>query len=115
MRRLRSQNGFSGGCRPRTVAGCVSRDHSADREAMERAWTLSELDKVLKSTCTVTAELVLCVKEWAKQEHLMDMITFFGAPFEADAQMVHLEQVGLVDYIISEDSDLFFLGADFHF
>ena len=97
------------------IAGYASRDHDADRESVEGARTRAELEKVLKSTCTVTAQLVLCVKGWAKQEHLVDRITFFGAPFEADAQMVALEQMGFVDYIISEDSDLFFYGAKTQF
>ena len=36
-------------------------------------------------------------------------------PLYSCAQMVYLEQMGLVDYIISEDSDLFFYGANTQF
>ncbi|XBW37829.1 hypothetical protein QEN19_003404 [Hanseniaspora menglaensis] len=39
-------------------------------------------------------------------------IPYIVAPFEADSQMVYLEKIGLVDGIISEDSDLLIFGCE---
>jgi exonuclease-1 len=33
------------------------------------------------------------------------------APYEADAQLAYLSRAGLVDFVISEDSDLLVFGA----
>ncbi|KAJ5885249.1 hypothetical protein N7495_009759 [Penicillium taxi] len=38
-------------------------------------------------------------------------VQYVVAPYEADPQMVYLEQLGIVDGIISEDSDLLVFGA----
>ena len=38
-------------------------------------------------------------------------VQYIVAPYEADAQLVHLERIGLVDGIITEDSDLLVFGA----
>lgn len=38
-------------------------------------------------------------------------VSYVVAPYEADSQMVYLEQVGLVDGILSEDSDLLIFGC----
>ncbi|KKK24408.1 hypothetical protein AOCH_004792 [Aspergillus ochraceoroseus] len=38
-------------------------------------------------------------------------VQYVVAPYEADAQLVYLEQQGLIDGIISEDSDLLVFGA----
>ncbi|ODV85369.1 hypothetical protein CANARDRAFT_28166 [[Candida] arabinofermentans NRRL YB-2248] len=38
-------------------------------------------------------------------------IKYLVAPYEADSQMVYLEKIGLVDGIISEDSDLLVFGC----
>ncbi|TIA89626.1 hypothetical protein E3P96_02551 [Wallemia ichthyophaga] len=38
-------------------------------------------------------------------------VDYVVAPYEADAQMYHLERIGLVDGIITEDSDLLVFGA----
>lgn len=36
---------------------------------------------------------------------------FIVAPYEADAQLAYLSRVGIVDIIITEDSDLLAFGA----
>lgn len=38
-------------------------------------------------------------------------IEFIVAPYEADAQLAYLNRVGIVDFIITEDSDLLAFGA----
>ncbi|TIC11558.1 PIN domain-like protein [Wallemia mellicola] len=42
---------------------------------------------------------------------LIKAIDYIVAPYEADAQMYHLERLGIVDGIITEDSDLLVFGA----
>ncbi len=41
----------------------------------------------------------------------LENVKFIVAPYEADAQMVYLEKLGLVSGIITEDSDLLVFGA----
>lgn len=55
----------------------------------------------------VTPQMAKSVIEMLKLEG----IKFIVAPYEADAQMVFLEKVGLADGILSEDSDLLVFGA----
>lgn len=38
-------------------------------------------------------------------------IQLIVAPYEADAQLAYLNRVGIVDFIITEDSDLLAFGA----
>ncbi|KAJ7665982.1 PIN domain-like protein [Mycena polygramma] len=40
-----------------------------------------------------------------------ESVPYVVAPYEADAQLAHLERVGLVDGIITEDSDLLVFGC----
>ena len=39
------------------------------------------------------------------------MISWIRAPFEADAQLAYMANVGVVRYILTEDSDLLVYGA----
>lgn len=40
-----------------------------------------------------------------------EKVSYIVAPYEADAQLAYLERIGLVDGIITEDSDLLVFGA----
>lgn len=42
----------------------------------------------------------------------MRKVKYIVAPYEADPQMVYLERIGLVDGILSEDSDLLIFGCN---
>ncbi|CAI4057018.1 hypothetical protein SUVZ_02G3800 [Saccharomyces uvarum] len=55
----------------------------------------------------VTPEMAKCIIDYCK----VHSITYIVAPFEADAQMVYLEKMGLIQGIISEDSDLLVFGC----
>lgn len=57
--------------------------------------------------CPVTVHMA---KSWIKF-CIQNKIPYIVAPFEADSQMVYLEKLGLVDGIISEDSDLLIFGC----
>ena len=58
--------------------------------------------------CPVTAHMA---KSWINF-CIKNKIPYIVAPFEADSQMVYLEKIGLVDGIISEDSDLLIFGCE---
>lgn len=60
-----------------------------------------------QKACDVTPELAKSLIERFKARG----IKYVVAPYEADSQMVHLEKSGLVQAIISEDSDLLVFGA----
>ncbi|GMG21589.1 unnamed protein product [Ambrosiozyma monospora] len=60
-----------------------------------------------QKACDVTPEMAKAVIEHFKIHN----VKFVVAPYEADSQMVYLEKAGLVDGIISEDSDLLIFGA----
>ena len=38
-------------------------------------------------------------------------VAFLTAPYEADAQLAYMAQAGVVEYVISEDSDLLVYGT----
>lgn len=55
----------------------------------------------------VTTEMAACVCAYLRAKKL----PYIVAPYEADPQLVYLESKGLVDGILSEDSDLLIFGA----
>ncbi|KAF2758177.1 hypothetical protein EJ05DRAFT_500695 [Pseudovirgaria hyperparasitica] len=61
----------------------------------------------LAKAVDITPEVALCFIEELKRANVQYVV----APYEADAQMVYLEQKGIIQAILSEDSDLLVFGA----
>ena len=55
----------------------------------------------------ITTTMVACVVRGLRRANVQYII----APYEADAQLVYLERQGIIDAILSEDSDLLVFGA----
>ncbi|CDK26816.1 unnamed protein product [Kuraishia capsulata CBS 1993] len=60
-----------------------------------------------QKACDVTPEMAKSLIDVLNDKG----IKYVVAPYEADSQMVHLEKLGIVDGIISEDSDLLVFGC----
>jgi len=60
-----------------------------------------------QKACDITPEMAKSLIEELKRYN----IKYVVAPYEADSQMVYLEKSGLVDGVISEDSDLLVFGC----
>ncbi|KAI5956528.1 EXO1 [Candida jiufengensis] len=69
------------------------RSHLAVKQYMKAAYVTSQMCKS-----------IMCELDILK-------IKYVVAPYEADPQMVYLEKIGLVDGILSEDSDLLIFGC----
>lgn len=67
----------------------------------------SQAYQELQKAATVTPYMA---KELIEEIKRMD-VKYIVAPYEADAQLVYLEQKGIIDGIISEDSDMLVYGA----
>ncbi|GMM53457.1 Rad2 family nuclease [Maudiozyma humilis] len=81
-----------------------------NREIADRLWKSGEKKNAVEfyQKCVdVTPEMAKCVIDYCKTNN----IRYIVAPFEADPQMVYLEEKGLVHGIIAEDSDLLVFGC----
>ena len=76
-------------------------------EAMEEEKSRRNLFNAKRDTESLTEEMKQEVIELIKAFNL----PFIIAPFEAEAQCAVLEQLGLVDGVVTEDSDTFLFGA----
>ncbi|VVT56636.1 uncharacterized protein SAPINGB_P005189 [Magnusiomyces paraingens] len=66
-----------------------------------------EAEKFFQKAVDITPEIVAQVIEILRRESIQYVV----APYEADAQLVYLEKIGIISAIISEDSDLLVFGA----
>lgn len=81
-----------------------------NRTIAERLWNSGDKTHAMEyfQKCVdITPEMAKCVIDYCK----VNRIRYVVAPFEADSQMVYLEKHGLIDGIISEDSDLLIFGC----
>lgn len=77
-------------------------DASYNRGDKKTAW------KEYMKAASVSSEMAKSVMAELDQRN----IKYIVAPYEADPQMVYLEKIGLVDGILSEDSDLLIFGCN---
>ncbi|KAF7717025.1 Uncharacterized protein PECH_003160 [Penicillium ucsense] len=74
---------------------------------LQRKGRLPEAYQEFQKAVDVTPYMARQLIEELKQMNVQYVV----APYEADAQLVYLEQKGVIDGIISEDSDLLVFGA----
>ena len=67
----------------------------------------SQAHQELQKSVDVTAEMARMLIEELKRAHVQYVV----APYEADSQLVYLERKGIIQGILSEDSDLLVFGA----
>jgi 5'-3' exonuclease len=75
--------------------------------AERRAQDFGDVQRLMKDTTYVRSDIVATVIKIAKELG----VEFYSAPFEADWQLVSMEREGLIDFILSTDSDYIALGA----
>lgn len=81
-----------------------------NKKIAERLWNSGERRNAMEyfqKCIDITPEMAKCVIDYCKNNR----IKYIVAPFEADPQMVYLEQKGMIQGIISEDSDLLIFGC----
>ncbi|KAH8174722.1 XPG i-region domain-containing protein [Sarocladium implicatum] len=103
---------FDGGPLPSKAGTEESRAKSRTEKkklAMEllRSGKASQAAQEFQKCIDITPEMASAVIQQLKQMN----VPYVVAPFEADSQLVYLEKHGLIDGIISEDSDLLVFGA----
>jgi exonuclease-1 len=84
----------------------------AKRSQREKAQKLidegrtEEADKKLKAAISITSAHAFALIEYLNEAN----ITYYVAPYEADAQLAYLYHQGIVDAVFTEDSDLLAYG-----
>lgn len=81
-----------------------------NKERGLKLWHMGDKKRSLEyfqKCVAITPEMAKCVIEYCK----VQKVQYIVAPFEADAQMVYLENHGFAHGIISEDSDLLIFGC----
>lgn len=100
--------------RPLLAKGGCNNDRKALREKNKEAARLAELNgdsalafSLYKRAISVNSTMILQLIQMLKSRG----IDFLVAPYEADAQLAFLSREGLVDLVISEDSDCLVFGC----
>ncbi|KAK3827423.1 MAG: PIN domain-like protein [Benniella sp.] len=103
---------FDGGYLPSKAAteqDRLSRREESKKLAMDlhKAYKSKEALEQFRKCVDVTPEMAFAVIQALKTAQ----VDFVVAPYEADAQLAYLEKTGLVDGIVTEDSDLLVFGC----
>jgi 5'-3' exonuclease len=94
-------------------AGTEKSRRDRRKEAREAGMELSRMGKrseahqELQKAVDITPEIARALIEELKRNN----VQYIVAPYEADSQMAYLEKKGIIDAILSEDSDLLCFGA----
>lgn len=103
---------FDGDYLPNKAATEVEREKKREESrklglALHRMGKISQAHQELQKAVDVTPEMARQLIEELKANGIQYVV----APYEADAQLVYLEKKGVVEGILSEDSDLLVFGA----
>lgn len=92
-----------------TEASRAKNREESRRRGMEllKAGKAREAEKEFQKAVDVTPEMARNLIEELKRNN----VAYVVAPYEADSQLVYLEREGIIDGIVSEDSDLLVFGA----
>ena len=74
-----------------------------------KAENITEIQKWMKKNVYVREDILAQAIHIFKQNN----VEVYGAPYEADFQLVHWEKIGFTDGSITVDSDLFAMGSQF--
>ena len=66
-----------------------------------------DLLALAKKAMYPTDHVYACVYNWCKSRN----VAIVGAPIEANWQMVYMSKLGLVDFVLTADSDILVQGA----
>ncbi|KKF96819.1 Exodeoxyribonuclease 1 [Ceratocystis platani] len=92
-----------------TEASREAKREASKKRGMEllKAGKHRQADEEFQKCIDISPEMARAVIDELKKQN----ISYVVAPYEADAQLVYLEKMGLIHGILSEDSDLLVFGA----
>jgi hypothetical protein len=84
-------------------------------QKVNEATTLTQLENknALPKTATINGDMMFQLTAWVQEMRKRgNKIMLMAAPFEADAQLVQLQNQGLIDVILSQDGDMIMHGSN---